>query len=222
MPNPLSETFRVSGIYDFEPITKKAISVKNPQDKELDKRSRLNAKNFLDGAINSLPTFGSLREYNLTPDSSEGGKQMAIGPTGLRLSESEEGSNRPKWSLELNPWMGGGSFRAGDFQIGGTAGFSPSAFISKGPFRFDAGYGAPPIPYAEGTQSTVSGPENWAKLSVNLQPERAAGTPAEVSVRQAVSPFVTTREESKPKTAREEADELISKFRQTNADWHRP
>lgn len=224
MPRPLSKTFNAPGVDDFDALPKEAIGSTSFGISPLfqsEDTSRLTPKNFLKKAASSLSSFGQSTEYNLTPSGDEGKNKVTVGPTGFNITENVE-TSKPVWALELNPWMQSGSFRAGDFQVGGTASFAPSAFISKGPFRFDVGYGAPPVPIPEGTEPRMSGPENWAKLSVDFKPERTVGTPAEVSVGQAVSPFVGTREEPKTKTAREEADELISRFRQTNADWYRP
>lgn len=222
MPYPLSETFKVPGIDDLEPITKKAIAAKNPQDKELDSRVRLNAKNFLDNAVNSLSTFGRLRDYGLTPPGADGGKQVTIGPAGLIMSESAEDNRKPTWSLELNPFARSGVFRAGDTSVGGTAGMAPSAFIQRGPLRLDYGYGSAPMPMPPGTEAVQAGPGHWGKISVDFKPEQGISTPAEISVDQAVEPFVESTYDSAPQTAREAADELIYSFRQKNSDWYRP
>lgn len=222
MPNPLSETFSVPGIDDFDPITKTPIAVKNPLDKDLDNRVKLNAKNFLDSAVNSLSAFGRLREYGLTPPNTDDKKQVTVGPTGLMVSELGEDNDKPRWSFELNPFAKSGAFRAGNTSIGGTAGVAPSAFIQKGPLRFDYGYGSAPVPVLPGTEILQTEPGHWGKISVDFKPEIGINTPAEVSVGQAVAPFIESTQDSVPQTAREAADELIYSFRRQNPDWHRP
>ena len=123
--------------------------------------------------------------------------------------------------------MGSGAFSAGDFKIGGSSGLSPSAFISKGPVRFDVGYGFAPIAPPDGVRLPESQPSKWARLSLDIQPERGIQTPAEVAVDRALEsddmqPYVSTQNYDRVETAREAAQKLINDYRAENPYWYRP
>jgi len=225
VPRPLSKTFDVTG-FDNEGDLERSMggggfsslfSFTEPEDKGL------TGKRFLKKFRDNLNQFGQSTEYSLTPPAdTESKNRVSVGPTGFSVTENTEMGTAPKWSLELNPWMQSGSFRANDFQIGGTAGYYPSAFISKGPFRLDVGSGFAPVPTPEGTQSNLTAPGKWAQLSVDLQPKQVFGTPAEVAVDEAVSGLLApTQSKPRIKTAREEADEFLSSYQEANPDYYR-
>lgn len=234
MPSPLSPTHRIEGFDDIGQLTHPSFapawqSTNNTAQRPPD-TTLLRGKNFLDrfkqNVTSNVPIPNNLFSTSVSnPDEDQG---LSIGPKGIVASgRGELDNDLPRWQLELNPWIGSGSFSAGDFKIGGSSGVSPSAFVSKGPVRFDVGYGAAPVFSPEGFRPAKSQPSKWAKLSVDIQPERGVQTPAEITVSRAfetdeMRPYAATPNYDRVETAREAAEKLVSDYRAENPYWYRP
>jgi len=233
VPLPLSSTHHIQGLDDVGQLKRKSFAhpwqstndtSQRPQDTTL-----LRGRNFLDRfkqtLTNNVPIPDNV--FSTANSNQDEDRRLSIGPRGIVASESSGITKTPKWELELNPWMGSGAFSAGDFKIGGSSGLSPSAFISKGPVRFDVGYGFAPIALPDGVHLPESQPSKWARLSLDIQPERGIQTPAEVAVDRALEsddmqPYVSTQNYDRVETALEAAQKLVSDYRAENPYWYRP
>jgi len=194
------------------------------------------------------PLLNMVTGRTLTKGDSTG--TVSVGPYGISINnipQQDPDSNEPPivrdqkdvWNLQINPLARGASFNKGDFGIGGTYGADKSGFIRKGPFRLDAGYGSvtPYLPSEEIAPANsykveATPAEGWVKLGVEL------GTPKEfrmtnvmpelqsrLAVDQAVEPYRESKSfapVSEVKSASEEADEFLKKYREENEGWWRP
>ncbi len=249
MPLPLSLTHHVQGLDDVGQLTHPSFapaweSTNNTSQRGPDP-TLLTGKNFLDKFRQGLSGYiervrphvydddatndRDLVNAFFTPTSDDDEDQrFGIGPRGIVASKtSGRGDRASDWQLELNPWRSSGAFSAGDFKIGGNAGMSPSVFVSKGPFRVDAGYGFAPAPIPMGAAAPEAKPSKWAKLSVDFQPERGPQTPPEVTIDRAfesedMRPYAPAKDYGAMETARDAAEKLVNDYREANPYWYRP
>jgi len=161
---------------------------------------------------------------------------ISVGPYGFQITNSSDADEKLKpWSLDVG--SDAASFSKGDFGIGGTYGTNKSGFIRKGPIRIDAGYGrvTPYLPSdtvaPQNTYQIKQGaPEKWIKVGVELgTPKEMRGLDvfpefqAETAVDRAVKPFISSEPFAPAiKTAREEAEDFLTRYKEKNEDWWRP
>lgn len=256
MPRPLSSSYGLGEINEgnlqreavLERLTPQALLEKTKQT-VLD-----NWRNAIPSDINGRPLdhggsvaalLGSATTGQINAQDDTG--SISVGPGGIRLTNEvldKDKSNKliqdrsKTWALNINPLFKSGSFSKGDFSIGGTLGENKSGYISKGPLRFDAGYGVvepytPDSRIAEpGSYQLQAGSrEPWAKLSVNLgNNERNLLMPVDFAVENAVSTAIQRDlpEDLQPpplkgtQTGKEYAEQFLKEYSKQNEDWWRP
>jgi len=248
MPRPLSNVYSVPEV-DYQALRRESVPLRLTPQALLERTKGA----ILDSWENAIPkdAMGQPLTHSGAPgellnafqsgsisNEDETGR-VSVGPGGFTIT-NDSALNPPEdqskvWSLEVNP--SGGALTKGDFAVGGTFSPSKSGFISKGPFRLDAGYGVvdayqPPADIQDPrlTQaqqfSKQGGPEPWAKLGFEF------GVPKEMRMGpvnspksvldQAVSPFVKNDQVVPVKSAREEAEQFINDYRTQNPEAWRP
>lgn len=256
MPRPLSSSYELGEINEGNLEREAVLGRLTPQALlEKTKQTLLdNWRNTIPSDVSGRPLdhggsaaalLGSATTGQINAQDDTG--SVSVGPGGIYLTnkvfdrdkQNQLIQDRSKtWALNINPLFKSGSFSKGDFSIGGTLGENKSGYISKGPLRFDAGYGVVEPYYPDSRiaepgsyQLQTGGREPWAKLSVNLgNNERDLPIPVDFAVENAVNTAIQRDlpEDLQPtqledtQTGKEYAEQFLKEYSKQNEDWWRP
>lgn len=150
-----------------------------------------------------------------------------VGPQGFTL-------DAPDWALTVNP-AGSASYRSksGNWSAGGQWGGAPAGFVQMGGLTLEGGYGDAPGgsgPSGEGYGASGSGgavqPGGWGKVSYSTGPKVPAMVRSDAAQRAVTGALsgVAPVSAAQPaiRTAREELEDQMSRYRASNPQWYRP